>query len=112
MFLFTSIACYLATFLIFALILWKFKSPFLRFAGALIAWSTGMVLTHLVGQAEGTRIMRNAKPEDYTSEDFIMSIPDGPNLSAGWIITGWIPLLLAYIVVKKLRPSTSTEFPK
>lgn len=37
------------------------------------------------------------------SEEEFLAIPDGPNITAGWILLGWMAPLLAAITIKVIR---------
>ena len=43
------------------------------------------------------------------TEDDMASFGDGPNVTAGWILTGWIPILGGVWVGRRFTPSENKK---
>ena len=80
---------------------WR-KSQHIPIFFCTFTWILGFIIIHILG-AMRTSQMLSEHLKNPLSEEELLAIPDGPNITAGWILLGWMAPLLAAITIKIIR---------
>jgi len=92
--------------LLFAVVAWRAESSItLRVATGLmfpVGWICGLGLVMWRNTIQLSEFLATHRGVRMTEEEF-SSVPDGPNVFAGWILLGWLPVVIGFLVTRSLR---------
>jgi hypothetical protein len=100
------IAAWVVPAVLFAAVTWGRKSEVaIRVATGLmfpVGWICGLSLLMWRVSILTSDFLAAHRGKEMTEEEFF-SVPDGPNVFAGWILLGWLPVLVGFLVTRPLR---------
>ncbi|WP_341406898.1 hypothetical protein [Luteolibacter soli] len=67
-----------------------------------VGWICGLGLAMWRNTIQMSEFLAKHRGEQMTEEEFF-SVPDGPNVFAGWILLGWLPVVIGFLVTLPLR---------
>jgi len=65
-----------------------------------LVWALGLVGS-FVGHAFHEAGWLAAHPEGIVTEEDMMALGDYPNVFAGWVLLGWVPVLIGLVLAKR-----------
>jgi len=100
------IAAWVVPALLFAAVTWGRKSEVaIRVASGLmfpVGWICGLSLLMWRVSILTSEFLATHRGKEMTEEEFF-SVPDGPNIFAGWVVLGWLPVVIGFLVTRPLR---------
>ena len=64
-------------------------------------WCAGLV-SSLIGQAFHEAAWHTANPMGIVTEDDMLALGDSPNVFVGWILLGWLPIVVGLLLSNSL----------
>jgi hypothetical protein len=62
-----------------------------------VAWGSGLVAS-IIGHTFHVSAWRSANPKGIVTEEDMISLGDYPNVFVGWLLLGWIPVVLGLVL--------------
>lgn len=84
---------------------WR-KSRLAPFIYYIFSWVLGFIIVQYLGSIIAHRMRIENRGKILSEEDFA-AIPDGPNITASWILLGWLAPLFAMLMIKAIRSKTN-----
>jgi hypothetical protein len=101
-----GIAAWAVPALLFAAVTWGSKSNVTLWVvtGLMfpVGWICGLGLLMWRTSIQMSEFLAKHRGEAMTEEEFF-SVPDGPNVFAGWVVLGWLPVVIGFLVTRPLR---------